>query len=281
MARKPQTPPQNPSDDDWPIKAYRNQDFIMSHEGRALRILSEFIEPEARFEQEKVSDTIVFFGSARIRPREVAEKAMESAKKHGGDMERAQTTLDMSVYYEDARELAKRLTEWSKGLKGKSRRFVVCTGGGPGIMEAANRGASEGGGKNIGLNISLPHEQSGNPYISRELAFQFHYFFMRKFWFAYLAKAIIIFPGGFGTIDEFFELMTLISTKKMGKKLPIVLYGSEYWNSIMNLDAMVKFGTISPSDLDLFHRADTVDDAFDFITSTLSEHHLSQPGGAL
>lgn len=277
MARKPE----NPSDDDWPVKAYRNQDFIMSREGRAIRILSEFIEPEARFEKEMVSDTIVFFGSTRIRPRAVAEQAMESAKKHGGDVTRAKNTLEMSTYYEDARELANRLTVWSKGLKGKAKRFVVCTGGGPGIMEAANRGASEANGMSVGLNISLPHEQSGNPYISRELAFQFHYFFMRKFWFAYLAKAIIIFPGGFGTIDEFFELMTLISTRKMGKKLPILLYGSDYWDKVMNLDAMVKFGTISPGDLDLFHRADSVDDAFDFISSTLTEYHLKVPGGAM
>ncbi|MDH5187623.1 MAG: LOG family protein [Rhodospirillaceae bacterium] len=285
MARNPKNPkqklPQNLSDDDWPVKAYRNQNFIMSREGRALRILSEFIEPEARFEQEMVSDTVVFFGSARISPRDVAQQELDSATKHGGDIERAKTNLDMSVYYEDARELSMRLTRWSKELKGKSRRFVVCTGGGPGIMEAANRGASEAKGLSIGLNISLPHEQSGNPYISRELAFKFHYFFMRKFWFAYLAKAIIVFPGGFGTIDEFFELMTLISTRKMGKKLPIVLYGSEYWNSIMNLDAMVKFGTISPADLDLFYRADSVDAAFDYITSVLAEHHIKEPGGAL
>ena len=283
-ANQPKNQPENQSegwaDDDWPIKAYRNQDFMMSREGRAMRIMSEFIEPEARFEKEMVSDTIVFFGSARFRPRDVAEQAMNSAKKHGGDMERAKTTLEMSAYYEDARELSKRLTLWSKGLKGKARRFVVCTGGGPGIMEAANRGASEASGMSIGLNISLPHEQGGNPYISRELAFKFHYFFMRKFWFAYLAKAIIIFPGGFGTLDEFFELMTLVSTKKMGKKLPVLLYGSEYWNNVMNLDAMVKFGTLSPGDLDLFARADSVDDAFDFITGALSEHHLNQPGGA-
>ncbi len=268
-------------DDDWPIKAYRNADFIMSREGRPMRILSEFLEPEARFEKEHVADTIVFFGSARTRSKDVAEAAQKSALDHGGDAARAETTVAMSRYYEEARELSFRLTEWSKALKGKTRRFVVCTGGGPGIMEAANRGASEAKGLNIGLNISLPHEQSGNPYISREMAFQFHYFFMRKFWFAYLAKAVVIFPGGFGTMDEFFELMTLISTHKMGKKLPIVLYGSEFWNEVINLDAMVKFGTISPSDLDLFHRVDTVDDAFDYLTDILSQHHLDKPGGAM
>lgn len=268
-------------DDDWPIKAYRNQDFMMSREGRSMRIMSEFIEPEARFEKENISDTIVFFGSARIRPREVAEQALASAKSHGGDLARAETTLEMSRYYEDARELSRRMTEWSKAIKGRKRRFVVCTGGGPGIMEAANRGAAEAKGKSVGLNISLPHEQQGNPHISRELEFKFHYFFMRKFWFSYLAKAVIFFPGGLGTLDEFFELMTLISTRKMGKQVPIILFGSDYWNEVMNLDALVKFGTISPSDLDLFYRTDTVDDAFDYLTRILTERHLDNPGGSM
>lgn len=274
-------PPNDSGDDDWPIKAYRNQDFMMSREGRSMRIMSEFVEPEARFEKENVSDTIVFFGSARIRPRDVAEHALASAKSHGGDLGRAETTLEMSKYYEDARELSKRLTIWSKGLKGRKRRFVVCTGGGPGIMEAANRGAGDAKGKSVGLNISLPHEQQGNTYISRELEFKFHYFFMRKFWFSYLAKAVVIFPGGLGTLDEFFELMTLISTHKMGKKVPIVLYGSEYWNEVMNLDALVKYGTISPGDLDLFHRCETVEEAFDYLTTVLTEHHLNHPGGSM
>ncbi|MCK5444600.1 MAG: LOG family protein [Rhodospirillaceae bacterium] len=281
MAKPPKKYDIETGDDDWPIKAYRNQDFMMSREGRSMRIMSEFIEPEARFEKENISDTIVFFGSARIRPREVAEQALASAKSHGGDLVRAETTLEMSRYYEDARELSRRMTEWSKAIKGRKRRFVVCTGGGPGIMEAANRGAAEAKGKSVGLNISLPHEQQGNPHISRELEFKFHYFFMRKFWFSYLAKAVVFFPGGLGTLDEFFELMTLISTHKMGKQVPIVLFGSDYWNEVMNLDALVKFGTISPSDLDLFYRTDTVDDAFDYLTRILTERHLDKPGGSM
>lgn len=280
MARKPDI---RDGEDglDKPVKAYQDFEFLKSRAGRSLRILSEFIEPEDRFERYNVSDTIVFFGSARIRPRDVAEKALASAKKHGGDVARAEQTVAMSRYYEEARELSRQLTEWSKGLKGKSKRFVMCTGGGPGIMEAANRGAADAMGHNIGLNISLPFEQHENPYITRELAFEFHYFFMRKFWFSYLAKAMIVFPGGYGTLDEFFELMTLVSTKKMGKRMPVVLYGTEYWNEIMNLDAMVKYGTISPSDLELFHCSDSVEDAFTFLTEKLSEHHLDKPGGGM
>ena len=264
-----------------PTKAYKNLDFLMSRAGRPLRILSEFVEPEDRFERYDISDTIVFFGSARIRSREVAEQALASARKHGGDVARAEVTLSMSRYYEEARELSFRLTEWSKGLKGDAKRFVICTGGGPGIMEAANRGAHEAKGHNVGLNISLPFEQHENPYISRELTFDFHYFFMRKFWFSYLAKAMVVFPGGYGTLDEFFELMTLVSTRKMGKPVPVVLYGTEYWDEIFNLDAMVKFGTISPSDLELFHRTDSVDDAFAYLTGALEQYHLDKPGGAM
>ena len=269
------------SDRDKPTKAYKNLDFMQSRSGRPMRILSEFLEPEDRFERHNVSDTIVFFGSARIRSKEVAEQALASAKKHGGDIARAQQTLVMSRYYEDARALSRRLTEWSKALKGRAKRFVICTGGGPGIMEAANRGANDAKGHNVGLNISLPFEQHENPYISHELTFDFHYFFMRKFWFAYLAKAVVVFPGGYGTMDEFFELLTLVSTQKMGKPMPVVLYGTEYWDEIMNLDAMVKYGTISPSDLELFYRTDSVDDAFEFITEKLSEHHVDNPGGTM
>jgi len=272
---------ENETDRDKPVKAYKNLEFIQSHAGRPLRILSEFLEPEDRLERHNISDTIVFFGSARIRSREVALQALNSATKHGGDIQRAQQTLEMSRFYEDARDLSRRLTEWSKGLKGRAKRFVICTGGGPGIMEAANRGACDAKGHNVGLNISLPFEQHENPYITRELAFDFHYFFMRKFWFAYPAKAVVIFPGGYGTLDEFFELMTLISTKKMGKPMPIVLYGTEYWDEILNLDAMVKYGTISPSDLELFHRTDSVDDAFEFISNKLTEHHVDKPGRSM
>ncbi len=280
MARKPDKR-DGENGSDKPVKAYKDLDFIQSRAGRPMRIMAEFLEPEDRFERYNISDTIVFFGSARIRSREVAEAALESARKHGGDVARAEQTLAMSRYYEEARELSRRLTVWSKGLKGRSKRFVMCTGGGPGIMEAANRGAADAKGHNIGLNISLPFEQHENPYVTRELAFDFHYFFMRKFWFSYLAKAMVVFPGGYGTLDEFFELMTLVSTRKMGKAMPVVLYGSEYWNEIMNLDVMVKYGTISPSDLELFHCSDSVDDAFEFLTNKLSEHHVDKPGGAM
>ena len=266
---------------DKPIKAYKNLDFIRSRAGRPLRIMAEFLEPEDRFERFNISDTIVFFGSARTLPRDVAEQELASAKKHGGDVAKAERDLEMSRYYEDARELSRRMTEWSKDLKGSAKRFVICTGGGPGIMEAANRGAAEAKGHNVGLNISLPFEQHENPYISHELTFDFHYFFMRKFWFSYLAKAMVVFPGGYGTLDEFFELMTLVSTRKMGKAMPVVLYGMDYWNEVFNLDAMVKYGTISPSDLELFHTSDDVDDAFQFLTEKLTEHHLDKPGGSM
>lgn len=271
----------NDTDLDKPVKAYKNLEFMMSRSGRALRILSEFLEPEDRFERENISDTIVFFGSARIPSGEDAKQALATAKKNGGDVPEAERALGMSRFYEEARALSRRLTEWSKGLKGNAKRFVICTGGGPGIMEAANKGANDAKGHNVGLNISLPFEQHENPFISRELAFDFHYFFMRKFWFAYLAKAVVVFPGGYGTMDELFELLTLISTKKMGKPMPVVLYGTEYWDDILNLDAMVKYGTISASDLELFYRTDSVDDAFDYISKKLSEYHLDSPGGTM
>ena len=270
-------------DDDWPLKAYKNADFLNRREARTMRILSEYLEPETRFEDFNVSDTIVFFGSARVLPQSDAQAVLTAAKAKGSvdDVANAERDLAMARYYEDARELAKRLTIWSKELENGRRRFVVCTGGGPGLMEAANRGASEARGLNIGLNISLPHEQNNNPYISRELNFEFNYFFMRKFWFTYLAKALVAFPGGFGTMDEFFELMTLLQTKKIGKTMPIVLYGTSYWNEVINFDAMVRHGTISASDLDLFKRLDSVDEAFDFITSELNKAALKKPGGSL
>jgi uncharacterized protein (TIGR00730 family) len=270
-------------DDDWPVKAYKNIAFLKRREARTMRILSEYLEPETRFEDFNVSDTIVFFGSARVLPKKQARAALKEAKGRGVEEEitKAERDLAMSRYYEEARELAKRLTKWSKGLEKGRRRFVVCTGGGPGLMEAANRGASEAKGLNIGLNISLPNEQNDNPYISRELDFEFNYFFMRKFWFTYLAKALVAFPGGFGTMDEFFELITLLQTRKLGKKVPIVLYGTSFWNEVINFDALVRYGTISASDLDLFKRLDTVDQAFDYITGELNKAALKQPGGSL
>ncbi len=269
------------STDAGPMKAYRNLDFLESASARALRILSEYIEPNSRFAQYKIDDTIIFFGSARILPRDEAEAQLATAKTEGGDVKRAERNLEMSRYYEDTRELAKRLTEWSKGLQQDDRRFVVCSGGGPGIMEAANRGASEAKGLNVGLNISLPMEQIDNPYISRELNFEFHYFFMRKFWFAYLAKAVVVMPGGFGTLDELFELLTLVQTGKVRKHMPVVLYGSRYWAEVINLEALERYGTINPEDLELFFRTDSVEEAYDFITEQLQSYAIDIPGPRL
>ncbi|SCA58252.1 putative lysine decarboxylase family [Candidatus Terasakiella magnetica] len=259
-----------------PVQAYLNTHFIEGREGRALRILSEYIEPDARFEAQNVEDTIIFFGSARTLPRDVAEEQLAEARKNNGDVKRAEMDLHMSRYYEDSRELGRRLTEWSKGLEGVKKRFVLCTGGGPGIMEAGNRGASEAKGLNMGFNITLPFEQHQNPYITRQLSFEFRYFFMRKFWFMYLAKAMVAFPGGFGTMDELFEALTLIQTDKVSKRLPIVLYGKEFWDDVVNLDALVKYGTISPEDMELFTYCDTVDEAYDYLTSFLEEHALEE-----
>lgn len=265
-------------------KAYESAAFLTSRQARPLRLLAEYLHPEARFESFGISDTIVFFGSSRIRSRDETEAALARLRADGAggdELAAVEQAVEMSRYYEDCRELARRLTEWSKGLEEKRRRFVVCTGGGPGIMEAANRGASEAKGLNIGLTISLPNEQKGNAFITRHLAFEFHYFFMRKFWFVYLAKALVAFPGGFGTLDEFFEVMTLVQTGKLRKRLPIVLFGTEFWDSVMNLSALVRFGTISAEDLELFYRTDSVDDAFAYITRELTETALAHPGGRL
>ncbi len=262
-----------------PPKAYANEAFLNSRDARALRILAEYVEPEARFERLQIRDTIVIFGSARALSREAAQAGLERAGE--GDVERAEARLAMSRYYEDARALAKRLTTWSKGLEGTDRRFVVCTGGGPGIMEAANRGASEAKGMNVGLTISLPGEEVANPYITRELAFEFHYFFMRKFWFAYLAKAMVVMPGGFGTLDELFEVLTLIQTLKINKRLPIVLYGADFWDAVVDFDALVRFGMIDADDLNFIFRTDSVDEAYRFITRELTEHALAAPGASL
>jgi hypothetical protein len=264
-----------------PVKAYRNQAFLNSKDARALRILSEYLEPRSRFERHHVDDTVVFMGSARLKPREEAEAALRKAEEGSGDIGKARTALAMSRYYEAARELAFRLTQWSKGLDPNERRFVVCTGGGPGVMEAANRGAAEARGMNVGLTISIPVEEFDNPYVTRELAFHFHYFFMRKFWFAYLAKAVIVFPGGFGTLDELFELLTLVQTRKMRKPLPIVVFGTEYWRKVIDFEALVQHGTINAEDLALMHRTDSVDDAYEWIVSQLVEKALGQPGPML
>jgi len=261
-------------------KAYEDTGFLNSKDARALRILAEYLEPKSRFDLNRVDDTIVFMGSARIKSRETAEGMVRKAKSPK-DSERAEMALAMSVYYEAARELARRLTLWSKALDDKERRFVVCTGGGPGIMEAANRGAAEAKGLNVGLTISLPVEEFDNPYVTRELSFHFHYFFMRKFWFAYLAKAVIVFPGGFGTLDELFELLTLVQTRKMSKPMPIVLFGTEYWREVIDFDALARHGTINPEDIELVHRTDSVDDAYEWIVTQLAEKALGRPGATL
>jgi uncharacterized protein (TIGR00730 family) len=253
-------------------KAYKNLDFLNSRDARLIRILSEYLEPQARFERYNVDDTVVFFGSARALDPEAAQKALQEAEE-GGDAQaiaRATRGVSLSRYYQDASTLARMLTEWSKGLKGQKRRFIVCSGGGPGIMEAANRGASEAAGISIGLGISLPSEPTINPYITRELAFEFHYFFMRKFWFVYLSKALVVFPGGFGTLDELCELLTLLQTRKISRPLPIVLYGREFWEEVLNVDALVRWGTISPEDVDMFRIVSTPEEAFEYLEAELT-----------
>lgn len=267
------------------VKAYENLPWIHSRHARSLRILAEYMEPESRFEEMGIRDTIVVFGSARLLPRDVAEARLAAAKSDGGDVAKAERDLKMSTYYEAARELSFRLTEWSKGLEegrqdseNPRQRFVICSGGGPGIMEAANRGASEAKGLNVGLNISLPFEQNDNPYITRRLSLEFHYFFMRKFWFTYLAKAIIVMPGGFGTLDEFMEVVTLVQTLKIKKALPIVLFGKDFWSNVLNFQTLIDYGTISPDDIDLFFQTDSVDEAFEYVSTKLVEGGLPEPG---
>ena len=262
-------------------KAYLKESFLNSSGARPLRILAEYLEPKSRFDHYKIDDTIVFMGSARIVSREQAEASLADAARGEGNLEMERERLAMSRYYEEARELARRFTEWSKKLEDEDRRFVVCTGGGPGIMEAANRGASEANGLNIGLTISIPLEEFDNRYVTRELSFHFHYFFMRKFWFAYLAKALLVFPGGFGTLDEVFEILTLRQTRKMHKPMVIVLFGTQYWDEIIDFEALVRHGTINREDLELFHRTDSVDEAYEIVTRQLMEHALTERGAIL
>lgn len=265
-------------------KAYHNTNFINSPGARSLRIHAEYIEPLERFKQYKIRNTIVFFGSARIKSKKAAETAYKAVKKVVAndktptetllnDLNRAKIDLEMSKYYEETVELAYMLTNWAKSLE-KPNKFVVCSGGGPGIMEAANKGASKAKGFSMGLNISLPFEQYPNPYISPELNFEFHYFFMRKFWFAYPAKALVIMPGGFGTLDELMEILTLVQTNKLHKKIFIVIYGRNFWNHVINLEKLVEFGMISPEDLELFKFADTPQEAFNYLTAHLVEHYV-------
>ncbi len=263
--------------------AYENEPFLNSPDGRILRILSEYIEPLARFRREQIQDTVVFFGSARFQNLSHAEKAraglLESMagtprEEQAKLLRRAEAAVNMARYYEEARRMAYLLTEWSIKIPARRRRFVVTTGGGPGIMEAANLGAHEAGGKTVGLNIHLPFEQYPNPYITPSLNFEFHYFFMRKFWFAYLSKALVIFPGGFGTLDELFEILTLAQTEKLAKKILVVIYGSEYWDKVLNLQSMADAGTISPEDLDLFRVVDTPEEGFQYLRDGLTKYHL-------
>lgn len=256
-----------------PIKAYRDLDFLTGPRARTLRILAEYLEPEARFEREDVDKTIVFFGSARARSHDDATADLAAGRQRNApaeEIERLETALRLSRYYEDARTLAHRLTEWSIDLCQRDKEgFVLCSGGGPGMMEACNRGAHEAGGRSVGLNISLPHEQEPNPYITDELNVEFHYFFMRKLWFVQMAIGLVVFPGGFGTLDELAEVLTLIQTGR-SQPMPVVLYGADFWNEVIDFDALRRWGTISPEDLDLFRLCDTADEAFAVLHESLS-----------
>jgi len=279
--------------------AFENAAFLDSADGRPIRIIAEYLEPLARFRREQIQDTVVFFGSARFRGREEADHALELLENTGSvdpapsheqpakageiaagrasilQLKRAVAAVEMARYYEDARRLAQLLTQWAKTIPSRKHRFVVTSGGGPGIMEAANRGAHEAGGKTIGMNILLPFEQRPNPYITPSLNFQFHYFFMRKLWFAYLSKALVVFPGGFGTLDEMFEILTLAQTRKVNKKITVLIYGSDYWKRVFNIEVLVDTGAISPKDLELFQFADTPEQAFELLRKGLTENYLS------
>jgi uncharacterized protein (TIGR00730 family) len=249
--------PIEPTDDTRRPVAYKDEAFLESQEARPLRILSEYMGPLAHFQEEKIQDTVVFFGSARLK--EIGP---------------------LGNYYKEARELARLVTEWSASLNESTHRFVVCSGGGPGIMEAANRGAKDAGGKSVGLNIGLPFEERPNSYITPDLSFEFHYFFMRKFWFAYLAKALVVFPGGFGTLDEMSEILTLAQTKKLESKIVIVLYGSKFWKEIINWEALVRHGVIAEGDLKLFQFADAPEGALQILKEGLTRYYL-EPEAAL
>jgi uncharacterized protein (TIGR00730 family) len=278
--------------------AYENTSFLNSADGRLIRIVSEYVEPLSRFRRERIQDTVVFFGSARFRGRDEADQELELLENTGStrpapseeqpasppeiaagkatdlQRKRAVAAVEMARYYEDARRLASMLTDWAKTIPSRRHRFVVTSGGGPGIMEAANRGAREAGGKTVGMNIQLPFEQFPNPYITPGLNFEFHYFFMRKLWFAYLAKALVVFPGGFGTLDEMFEILTLVQTQKLAKKITVVIYGPEYWKKVFNLEVLVDTGAISPKDIELFQYAETPEEAFEILRYGLTQNFL-------
>jgi len=271
-----------------PPLPYLNAEFLKSQEARLIRILSEYIEPATRLRRHRIRDTIVFFGSARSMSPETAAAELELVREETKQiveltpelharLERAEQATRLARYYNDAMELARRVTEWSKSLTGH-HHFIVCSGGSRGMMEAANRGASMARGQTIGLNIQLPMEQEVNQYVSRELIFNFHYFFMRKFWFVYPAKALVVFPGGFGTMDELFEVLTLIQTKKPRKKMPVVLFGSEFWDEVLNFEALVRWGVVNGTELEIFYKTDSVDDAFEYLTGKLEKLYLTPKG---
>src|SRR5215470_3854246 len=274
---KPQHAPKAPHED---------ATFMESTPARPLRILAEYINPLAQLKKEGIGDTIVMFGSARIHSREDAEARLNQLKRgkkgrsaqakarHKTELTLAKNAVEMSRYYEEARALSHKITTWALSLGPRPRRFVICSGGGPGIMEAANRGAYEAGGKSIGLSIELPHEQFANAYISPELSFNFHYFFMRKLWFAQIAKALIVFPGGFGTMDELWEMMTLLQTGKLPQHNLILIYGRKYWDEVLNFRAMVRWGTISREEYEMLQFADTVEEAFARIRDGLEKYHM-------
>jgi uncharacterized protein (TIGR00730 family) len=269
-----------------PPKAYKDLEFLNSPDARVVRMVAEFLEPQRRFRQARIKDTIVMFGSARIRPRSetlgqlrkveaVLRKTTKPTKQLLTSLRDAEIQVEMSRYYEDAAELSRLLTTWAKKFSAP-RRFVVCSGGGPGIMEAANKGAALARGESIGLNISLPFEQFANDYVTKDLNFEFHYFFMRKFWFVYLAKSLVVFPGGFGTLDEFMEVLTLIQTKKVKKPVAVVMYGEEYWKKVIDFDELVLHGMISRDDLKLFRFMETPEEAFKYLKNFLTATYLTK-----
>ncbi len=274
-----------PFPDEWPLKAYDNKDFLHSPEARTIRVTCEFREPEYRFRKYGIKNTIAIFGSARTKSPEVAQNNLdELEKKLAGktdlspeetmQLKRAKIDMEHSIYYQASSDLASEMVNWATTLP-KSKTLHICSGGGPGIMEAANKGAFEvDPNSSIGLNISLPFEQHSNPYIKDELNLEFHYFFVRKYWFLYPAKALVAFPGGFGTMDELFEMLTLIQTNKAEKKLPIVLFGKEYWENLFNFKALAEWGYIAEEDLDLFVIKDSVEETRDYLISKISMDDL-------
>jgi hypothetical protein len=274
------TPPPRPRRPAETQPAFLLREFLESDEARPIRILAEYHEPMRRFQDQQIQDTVVFFGSARVHSRQVAQSRLARVRSRRGkgvagtEVTRWQRAVEWSRYYEDAREVARLLTTWSMTLHSPPHRFVVCSGGGPGIMEAANRGAYEAGGKSIGLNIELPYEQGQNRYVTPGLGFDFHYFFMRKFWFAYLAKALVIFPGGFGTMDELFEFLTLSQTQKLSRRLTVIMYGPEYWRQLLDFGPMVEWQAIDERDLRFLTFCDSPEVAFEHLKEHLEKHHL-------